>query len=173
MAFQMRYDKEKLSGPKPVPPGIYQVRFEKFKPKMSAPKEGKAQSLNLNAEVTIVNHDFGDGKEHKIFATLNEGIQSFIQDFVHSFGVEMDDQTAEHPRFPGIFDAEPDKFDPNNPETWVYAGPLVGKVAQWEVGVKEYNGREQQEIRRFICAVSNCAERFPDIRHATDMARKG
>jgi len=168
MAFKMGYDKEKLSGMKPVPPGIYQVRFEQFKPKLSKDKgDGKPRSLNLNAECTIINHP--EFENRKVFATLNEGIPSFIQDFVHSFGVEMEDQASDNPKFPGIMDADPSIFDENNPETWKYAGPLVGKVAQWELGVKTYQGREQQSIRKFICAVPDCANKFPDIRHATDM----
>lgn len=167
----MGYSKDKLTGIKPVPPGLYYVRFEGFKPKLSKDKgDGTARSLNLNAEGTIVSHPEFDGR--KVFATLNEGIPSFIQDFCHSFGVEMENQASDNPSFPGIFDAEPSTFDENNPETWKYAGPLVGKVAQWELGVKTYQGREQQSQRKFICAVPDCANRFPEIRHATDMDKK-
>ena len=104
-----KFNKEELSGPKPVPPGLYTVKFEQFRPKKS--KAG--DSINFNAE---------------------------------------------------------------DPTTWKYAGPIVGKTAQWEVGIKTYQGRDSNEPRQFICAIKGdkgeCASLYPQIRHARDMASK-
>lgn len=177
MAFQFKMNQEELSGPKPVPPGVYTVRFVQFKPKMSKKKEDGSggDSLNFNAEVEIVGGEY-DGR--KLFAGLNTKIPTWIQDFVHSFGVEMSPTGEVDPKgnpeytIPGIFDAEPATFNEHDPSTWKYAGPLVGKTAQWEVGIKTYQGKEQNEPRQFICAVDKCNEKFPWILHAKDMKSK-
>jgi len=172
--FKMKYNQDQLQGPKPVPPGVYTVRFEGFKPKWAKLKDGQTvpTSVNLNAEVTIINNP--DYENRKVFASLNDQIPSFIQDFTHSFGVPFDvDVATGDPSFPGIFDADPATFKADDPSTWKYAGPLVGKTATWELGVRDYQGREQQDVRRFVCAIPNCAETYPDIRHSMDMAKKG
>ena len=160
-----KFNKEELSGPKPVPPGLYTVKFEQFRPKKS--KDGA--SINFNAEVSIVGGEY-DGK--RIFAGLNTKIPSWIQDFFHSFGVPMEDQNGEEPSIPGIFDVDKATFNAEDPTTWKYAGPIVGKTAQWEIDVKTYQGRDSNEPRQFICAIKDCASLYPQIRHARDMKSK-
>lgn len=167
--FKMKYDQEKLEGLQPVPAGIYKVLFIEFKPKKSKPNlaKGGAQSLNLNGKVKILDHPEFE-TDRFVIANLNEGIPSFIQDFVHSFGLEMENQLSDEPSLPGSWEG-----DENNPETWKYHGPLTAKTAEWELGIKDYNGRPTQTIKRFICAVPQCATKFPKIRHSTDMAKNG
>lgn len=166
MAFKMNFNQEELKGVQPVPAGLYKVRLEGFKPKAS--KNG--DSTNLNAEVTIVGGGEFDGK--KLFAGLNSKIPNWIQDFVHSFGLEMEDQLSDNPSIPGVWDADPSTFKADDPSTYKYAGPLLGRVAEWEVGMGEYQGKAKNEIRQFICAVPDCASRFPLISHTKDMQRR-
>jgi hypothetical protein len=172
MAFKMKFDQDKLEGLQPVPQGLYKVLFVEFKPKLSKKNEvtGK-QSINLNAKVKILDHPEFE-TERFLIANLNEGIPSFIQDFVHSFGLEMEDQLGTNPNIPGVFDTDKAKFKEADPETWVYSGPLTAKTAQWEVGIKDYQGRPSQTITRFICAVKDCGTRFPKVSHSKNMAGK-
>lgn len=172
MPFKMKFDQEKLEGLQPVPAGIYKVLFLEFKPKhsKSVNKVTGAKSINLNAYVKILDHPEFE-TERKVVASLNEGVPSFIQDFVHSFGMEMEDQLGAEPSIPGTFDADKNKFKADDPTTWVYSGPLTNKTAQWELGIKDYNGKPTQTIKRFICSVPNCATRFPKVRHSQDMAK--
>ena len=165
MAFSMKFSKDELKGSKPHPPGIVTVRLVGFNPKKS--KAG--DSINLNFQVEFVSNDEFNGKKLFMASSLNTKIPNWIQDFVHSFGVAMKNQTTD-PEIPGVFDAKPG-FDPNRPETWAYAGPLLNKTAQWEVGIKMYKGREQQTVRRFMCAVPNCNTLYPDIYHTEDMTK--
>lgn len=169
MPFKMQFDKTEMEGIKPVEPGIYTVAFIKFKPKKS--KNAEKPSINLNAQAKILGIDEVDGKPRFLFANLNSSIPSFIQDFVHSFGLEMTDQFGENPGIPGEFDGKED-----DPTTWVYQGPLIGQTAQWEVTVSPHwqdSNKQQQDIVRFICKVPDCANRFPHVKHSTDMRKKG
>jgi len=174
MSFKMGYSQEKLEGMQPVPDGQYKVMFVEFKPQHAKTVNqvtGK-KSINLNAKVKILRHPEFE-QERYLIASLNEGVPSFIQDFVHSFGLEMEDQLGDNPNIPGVFDADKAKFKEDDPSTWVYTGPLTARTAIWEVGLGDYNGRPVNTLKRFICSVPDCATKFPKIRHAQDMAKKG
>lgn len=173
MAFKFKLDQTKLEGQQPVAQGTYKVLFLGFSPAFSksANQVTGRKSINLNAKVKILDHPEFE-KDHIVFAPLNEGVQSFIQDFVHSFGLEMEDQLSPEPTIPGTFDADKSKFKEDDPTTWTYSGPLTNKTALWELGVKDYQGRPTQTIKRFICSVKDCATRFPKISHSKDMAKK-
>lgn len=169
MAFKMKFDSEKLEGLQPIPAGIYKVLFVSFSPKFSKPNAVTgAKSINFNARVKILDHPEFE-TDRFVIANLNVGIPSFIQDFVHSFGLEMEDQLSNEPSIPGVFDADTHKFKESDPETWTYAGPLTAKTAHWELGIKDHNGRPTQSIKKFICAVKDCTTRFPKIQHAKEM----
>lgn len=174
MAFKMSFSQDKLEGLQPVPNGQYKVLFIEFKPSWSknANQITGKKSINLNAKVKILEHPEFE-QERFLIAALNEGVPSFIQAFVHSFGVEMDDQLGDNPSIPGTFDTDKSKFKEDDPTTWVYSGPLTAKTAVWEVGTKEHNGRQVQSLRRFICSVPDCATKYPKIRHSQDMDKKG
>ena len=174
MAFKMGVSAEQLEGIQPVSSGIYEVLFLTFNPKLS--KEANQitgnHSINLNAKVKILGHPEFE-TDRFLFAPLNEGARRIWNDFVHSFGLEMDDQLGPEPSIPGIFDADPTIFRQDDPTTWRYAGPLTSKVAQWEVSVGEWKGKPSQDLRQFICSVPDCATKFPKITHSKDMKRKG
>jgi hypothetical protein len=166
MAFKMTFNKEEMKGMTPVPAGLYEVRFAGFNPKISEKKD----SVNFNISGEIIGHPEFEGR--KVFANLNTKIPGFIQDAVHSFGLEMHQTGPEEYAIPGQFDADKGKFKEDDPSTWTYAGPLTGKTAKWEVGEDEYQGKKKNVVRAFLCKVPTCAEKFPDISHSSDMARK-
>jgi len=41
-----------------------------------------------------------------------------------------------------------------------------------EVAVDNYNGKDNNKIRRYFCAVPDCATKFPKIRHIADLLKK-
>ena len=170
----MGIKKDDLKGLEPVPAGLYKVRFIKFDVKAAKLKVGEASwtSVNLNPIVEILEHpelNFKDGKPRTLKClSLNSKLGGFINDFVHSFGLEMEDQLGENPQIPGMFDKTP-SFDATKPETWIYEGPLTGRTAEWDVVVGSYNNRPNNQINRMICKVPDCATKFPVIQHAQNM----
>jgi hypothetical protein len=169
MPFQMGFSQEAVEGLKPIPPGIYTVVFAGFKPAKS--KGG--DSINFNAAGKITGHPEYDGR--LIFTSLNTKIPSFIRDFVHSFGLEMDGEGTENLNIPGFFDAEAGAFKEEDPTTWKYTGPLNGQTAQWEISIKPHYqdaNKISQDIVKYICAVPDCETRFTASKHSTDMRKK-
>lgn len=154
--MQVKLDKDKLVT-KIVTKNIYELSFKGFKPKKS--KNG--DSINLNATLEVVNDPQFSGAV--VFAGLNTKIDSWIQDFVHAFGLAINEDGS----IPGDFEG-----DPNDPSTWKYVGPLQGRVLRAEVMPTSFEGRQRNEINRYICAVPQCATKFPDISHSMNMIKQ-
>lgn len=173
MAFKMSMSKEDLSGPPPVPNGIYDLQFTAFKPKVA--KSGT--SLNYNAEFTISRNPLYENR--KVFHPLNTSFAVAIRDFVHSTGIDMETvvvpakgETPEHSEFvlPGTF--EHLKDFPDDPEKWgKYLGPLTNKIFKAELVITEYQGKQKNEIRAFYCAFPNCATLYPDMKHSQNLIK--
>ncbi len=168
MAFKMGFSTEELKGPEPVAAGLYEVRFVGFKVALSK----KGDSFNYNASVEIIDPPV-EKYQSKVYVNLNSQIPNWIQDFVHSFGLEMEfNPDTEKSDIPGDWDGDSASFDPNKLETYKYEGPLTGKTAIWElVPDKDLNGKPRTSANRFICAVPNCAQKFPEIQHAMKMVK--
>jgi hypothetical protein len=165
MAFSLKVSKEAIEGKDLVSPGIYDVRLLKFNPKAS--KSGT--SFNYNPMMEIINHP--DYVNNKIYDTLNSAAGWIIPDFSHCFGFPMETDGTDY-WLPGIFDADKAKFNPDDPSTWVYAGPLTGAVGKVEIGHDSYNGKAIARIGRYFCSVENCATKFPHIKHSENLLRK-
>ena len=165
MAFKMAVSKESIEGKEVVPPGEYMVRFVEFKPKYSKPKgDGTAPSLNLNARMEITE---GDHVGRMLFEGLNEKAGWVQNDFCHAFGVPMEhDPETDTYAIPGIWDGEEGK-----PETYTYKGPLTGKVAKVEVAVDSYNNKPNNKIRKYFCAIDNCDQLYPEVKHSQDLLK--
>lgn len=163
--FSMKVSNEKLEGQDVVPSGIYEVKLVKFTPKVS--KNGDTYNLNPMMEVT--NHPELSGR--KIFDTLNSNGAWTWPDFVHAFGLPMETDGTES-WMPGTWDKDKAKYVEGDPNTWTYNGPLVGRTAKVEIAVDNYNGRDNNKIRRYFCAVADCATKFPKIRHIEDLLKK-
>ena len=171
MAFKMGMSREDLSGPPPVPAGIYTLEVAGFRPKLS--KQG--DSLNFNAEFTIEHPEY-DGR--KIFHPLNTKFAVAIRDFVHATGIDMEKnivkndegEDVEEFNLPGTF-KDADKY-PDDPTKWgAYMGPLLKKKFKAEVVETEYNGKKKNEIRCFFCELSNCATMYPDMKHSQNLIK--
>lgn len=164
----IKVSNDSLKAPEPVEAGVYEFRFEGFKPKFSKDKG----SINLNPQLIIINNpkydgSAGDGKKHQIFENLNTKAPWVQQDFVHSLGIVMEKVDATTSQIPGAFDGPED-----NPEQWKYTGPLTGRTGKCEVILETYNGKPQNKIKQYICNVTNCAQMNPDVKHSTNLIKK-
>jgi hypothetical protein len=156
--------KESLEGIKPVPAGMYDVVLNGFEPKW--PKSNK-DSVNLNPVLKIVNHPKFNGQ--RLFMNLNTKISNFMQDLAHGFGLPMEEEAGEM-HLPGGAKAWSGTDD--DPTTWKYTGPLLGKTAKVEVIESSYAGRAKNEIKMFVCKIPDCQTKYPEIQHSTNMIKK-
>jgi len=173
MAFKMGMTKEDLSGPAPVPPGIYELQLTGFRPKIA--KSG--ESLNYNAEFTVTGHAQYDGR--KVFHPLNTSFGVAIRDFVHATGLDMetvivptsaDSDQHEEMVMPGTF--ENADLNPDDPSKWgKYIGPLTNKVFKVELAITNYQGKDKNEVRAFFCALPDCAVKYPDMKHSQNLIK--
>ncbi len=164
MAFQMRVAKDVIEGKDVVPPGIYEVKLVGFNPKVS--KSGT--SVNLNAIMQITNHaEFGD---RKIYDTMNSNGYTYA-DFSHCFGLPMETDGTEF-WLPGTWDKDKAKYNADDPATWIYNGPLVGRTGKVEIAVDNYNGKDNNKVKRYFCAIADCEKKFPGVSHREDLLRK-
>lgn len=163
MAFKMKVSNDRIEGMDVVPAGQYDVKLIGFKPKSSS----KGDSVNLNAMLEIVNHPDYAGR--KVFDSLNTPGGAFTHpDFVHCFGLPMETDGKDS-WIPGEWDGDPIRFKEADPTTFVYKGPLVGRVGKIEIAVDNYNGKDNNKIRRYFCAVGDCEKKFPKVRHIQDL----
>jgi hypothetical protein len=172
MAFKMTISKEAVEGKEVVPAGVYDVRLVGFKPAFTKAKSGdapnKVYSLNLNARMEIVNNPDYAGR--MVFEGLNMNAGWVQSDFCHAFGIPMEFDGTDY-SFPGTWDNSPD-FDPTKAETYKYEGPLVGQSAKIELAVDSYNNKPNNKVRRYMCSVDDCAVKFPEVKHSTDLLAK-
>lgn len=173
MPFQIGATKTQLSGPPPVPNNIYTLQVSGFKPRLS--KAG--DSLNYNAELTIINDAQYDGR--KVFASLNTKFFQAIRDFVHATGNVCEVAQIANPEtaeieetfvLPGIFEGA--DVNPQEPEKWgAYRGPLTNATLKAELVQTEYQGRKKNEVRAYFCTVPDCAQLEPELKHSTNLVK--
>lgn len=149
--------KESLEGLKPLPPGVYDFRLDKFEIQKAKVKPGKAESINLNPVLTIINHPEFTGKR-RLPENLNSQAGWVQKDFVHALGVPMDNGNipgdficqVHGPSCDAIMD-HPDKF--------IYQGPLLGQTGKAEVVMTPNNkGGMRAAIKRYLCKIQGCGE---------------
>lgn len=162
--FQMKVSNDKLEGQEVFPAGQYDVKLVSFKP--SAAKTG---STNLNALMIVVNHPEFAGR--KLYDSLNVGGAFTYPDFSHCFGLPMETDGKDS-WLAGEWNGDLAKFKEDDPTTWVYKGPLVGRSGKVEVAVDNYNGKDNNKIRRYFCAITDCTTKFPKVRHIEDLLKK-
>ena len=149
------------------PAGEYVVEMGGFKPKFA----GSKQSINLNPILRIKNHPALSGKT--VFFNANTGASFLLRDFCHAAGMMMVGETPEMASKgeAGDFEFPPGdflNFDPQKPENWKYAGPLLGKMLKIELVERQSMKKDQagnlvpvpnqtrNEIKRFFCAIQGC-----------------
>lgn len=162
MPIKMGVDPEQIKDQEPQPAGWYRLKLIGFKP-----KAGKTDpnSINYNGQFDILNPHNPKGST-RVYETLSIKMPKHINDVVHGLGFVLEPDGE----LPGQW--VPDPADSENVEKMQYKGPLLGKTMEAELAVKEYNGRKSNAIRQVKCALADCAKKFPDIRHQTDMIGK-
>lgn len=180
LPFALHISKEQVEGKEQIPEGIYKVRFSKFNPQWTRQNQLTEQqwlairSINLNGTYEVLEHP--DYAGAFIYDTLNLGPKSplfGLIDMCHGFGIPIEYTEATGYEIPGMDSiVQASNYDPNNPETWDYRGPLLGRIGQVEVGHKLFNGKPQVRPRRWFCAVPDCATKYPAIRHSQNLIRQ-
>lgn len=163
--IRMGFSQEAVKAPEPVNEDLYTLRIEGFKPELSS----KKTSINYNPLLKIV-HGKNTGGEFSgkvIFENLNSGAPWIIQDFVHAAGLELDKLDDGQLTMPGGFEGS----DQNDPTTWKYVGPLVGKTIEVYVIKSEYNNKPNNKIKYYVCKIQDCNTKFPSISHSTNLAK--
>lgn len=161
---KMGVNPESLKAPKPVPGGFYELRLKGITCKKS--KSGKG--YNYEAYFNTVNQP-AETNDAFVMYRMNNGFSQGIsaQDMCHALGFPLETDGS----FPGdwtLKDAsKPDEFDKAQ-----YSGVLLGKVGKGELITENYEGRESNVVKQWVCKVPDCATRFPDIRHTTDLRGK-
>jgi hypothetical protein len=161
---KMGVNPEQLKAPKPVPAGWYDLRLTGLSCKQSKSKAG----YNYVALFKVVNSQ-AEFNDTTIFYQMNNGYSQgeAAQDMAHGLGFAMEADGS----FPGDWSLKnankPEEFDGAQ-----YSGVLLGKTANVELAVGSWDGRERNEVKQFKCKIDQCATRFPDIRHKTDLRGK-
>jgi hypothetical protein len=143
--------------------GMYKLRLTSINCKFTEKKD----SVNMRWEYEILGHQTKDGKAYKTSMFISQKAGWIQNDATHALGLTMEEQPDKSLTIPGEFtgpDAEPEK--------WQYRGPLLGRECQAYLVRETSNGREYNNIKYYVCAVPNCAQRFPKVAHTKDYTRK-
>lgn len=161
---KMGVNPEQTKAPKPVPGGWYELRVKGIVVKAS--KSGKG--YNYEAYLNVVNNksEFNDSF---VLFRMNNGFKQAMaaNDFHHGCGIPLEND--------GSFAGDWTLKDANKPDDFdgaQYSGPLLGKVIEAELITSSYDGVERNEVKQIRCKIQDCANRFPDIRHLTDLIGK-
>lgn len=153
---RMGVSKDSLEGQRPLPAGFVDFRVDGFKPKRSKDK----QSVNFNPQLKVINHPTLN--DSRVFFNLNSNAGWIMKDFVHSLGLQMEED-GDQAFMPGSW--QEDQADVDNPEKYTYTGPMLGRTGRCEIGVrKDDKNRDQSYVRQFLCAIPGCQEK-----HSTDL----
>ena len=170
----MGVDPEQTKALKPVPAGWYDIRIKSMTSKVSSSKKG----INYFAIGEIVNSQ-PENNDHPVFVRINNGFSQakVANDFVHSLGFVLENDGT----FPGTWQYKNDNAPKDEDGNFLniddysdaqYSGPMLGKVSRLELAVGNWEGVDNNEVKQFQCKVADCAQRFPDIRHLTDIRGK-
>jgi hypothetical protein len=149
---KMSASKEEIKGQEALPEGMYQVALRGFKPKKS--KAG--DSVNLNPDLRVINHPTLNDK--KIFLSLNSGAAFMWPEFTHMFGLPLEDDGSGELTIPGDFtgpEADPSK--------WVYSGPLLNQEGSLYLVIREYQGKNQNDVKQFVCRMPGCDHKHKEF----------
>lgn len=162
---------------KTVDEGLWIVELVGFRQVLA----NKKDSINYNPQFEIVSDANGspaptqdDGKPiiPRYAFNGNSKIPNFIQDMCHCFGLPMEGNDKDGYGIPGVFDGlqhESDDMASWHPEKWGYKGPLLRRRGQVYLVKSEYNGVTSNKVKYFMCAISDCTQRWPKLKHSTDM----
>ena len=66
----------------------------------------------------------------------------------------------------------PDPADAENVKKMQYQGPLIGRTLEAELAITTYNGNDRNEFRQVRCQIPDCAVKYPEVKHITNMLGK-
>lgn len=161
---KMGVNPEQTKAPKPVPGGWYELRVKGLVCKLSSSKKG----YNYMAYLNVVNNK-AELNDSFVQFMMNNGFSQAMQvnDFVHGLGFELEADGS----FPGEWTLK-DPTKPDDFDNAQYSGPLLGKVLNAELITENWDGIDRNKVKQIRCKVQDCAIRFPDIRHLTDLIGK-
>lgn len=162
MPVKMGVDPNKIVQPQPVPPGWYKLKLVGFKPETNKKKDG----VNYKGIFEIMNPPPPppDGSEFTktIIDTMSNKMPRSINDISHGLGFPLE------PDGELVGQWHPDAAAPEDVSKYQYRGPLLGRTMEAELAVTQYGNK----IRQVRCAVTDCATKFPKIKHQLDMIGK-
>lgn len=169
---KVTFSQEKIEATFKIPEsGIYELKLLGFAPA----KSSKGDSVNFNPILEIVGttdgspvpkNDDGSNISSKYWAGLNSKADGIVNDFCHFLGLPMEGPPTAL-EIPGIFDGPAD-----DPSKWQYKGPLVGRVGKAYLEKGEFKGKPNCKVKYYICAIQDCATRFPKVRHSLDLNKQ-
>lgn len=161
---KMGVDPNEVKAPVPVPGN----QWYKLKVKEIKAQKGKkdANTVNLNVKTEVVESGNSEYNGKVIFILLAQKFARAWPDFAHGCGFPLQPDG----QLPGdwIFDTA----EPDNVEKAQYKGPLLGRILEAEVIVDNYNGNENNKVKQIRCKLPDCATKFPDIKHLTNLVGK-
>ncbi len=143
-----------------LPPGMYQVRCDGFKPDWSQGKDGKQKSINLRPQMKVVNNPNAELNGRPVLDWVNVNAGWILQDFLHCFGQEFV-ENGDDVDIPGEFLYG--GSDPNLPTG--YQGPLLGQIGDVEL-IQSSDGK-YTNVKRYICKVPGC-----QVQHSENLQSK-
>lgn len=151
-------NRDQLEGLKNPPSGIYDFRFDGFKPKYAKQKEGKERSINMRPQLIVINNQqFNDAP---IMCNGNTAFAAELFDMCHALGLRYEGEAegSDDMKIPGDFQGPDD-----DPSQWTYIGPLAGATGQVEIGeTTGQDGKPRTQVKKFFCKVAGCDARHRD-----------
>lgn len=167
---KMGVNPEQTVAPKPVPVGMYELRLKGIIAKLSKSKKG----FNYEGYLEIVNNTPENNGKFAMARMYNGFKQAMISnDFCHSLGFPLEVDGS----FPGDWKLKPEneskpEDDMSRFDGAQYNGPLLGKVLKAELTIENFEGIDRNEIKQYVCKLPDCAQRFTEIKHLTDVRGK-
>ena len=142
-------NKDEIQGQSLLPEGLYTVRMDGFKPRLS----NKKDTVNLCPQLKVINHPEHNDR-FAAWENLNSNAKFMWPDFCHAFGVPIPETPDGGIEFPGDF-IGPD--DISKCAEWQYTGPLLGQTGQVYV-IQGDNGKggKSNKIRFYVCKIPGC-----------------
>lgn len=167
---KMGVNPEETKAPKPVPAGWYKLKVKGIVAKLSGSEKG----YNYLAYTEVVENT-ADNNGTFVPVQMNNGfnLAKMSNDFVHGLGMTLETDGS----FPGDWKLKdgneklPDD-DIHKNDGAQYSGPMLGRVLEAELAIEQYQGLDKNVVKQIKCAVKDCTQKFPDIRHLTDWRGK-
>lgn len=177
----MGVNPEETKAEKPVPAGWYEVRVKSIVCKKSSSGKG----CNYEFYTNVVNNT-ADANDKFVMVRANNGFNQakVANDITHGCGFVLEADGS----FPGDWDLK-DGITADASGVYhtkdgkeidaltafdgaQYRGPLLGKNMHVELAVGNWDGQDRNEVKQIRCKVDGCSQKFPEIRHLTDIRGK-